>query len=200
MKRLIGIGAGAAVAAAGVAVFGLAGGGAGAAPASAAASSSASTSSASTSSAAPSARALACDRAPWEAPVQGDPAFKAGDKGGDYLWHDSAGFHLRVTHARHSRVLYTGEITASAPMRLERVKLEKGDYVRLSASHRTIVFGFANHGYVDGINFHTDCASRLLLSHLNRGSAHLPASEVYLGEHKVHPRHIPFVVHRRVSA
>jgi hypothetical protein len=149
---------------------------------------------------APSAAATACDRAPWEAPVQGAPAFKAGDKGGDYLWHDKTGFHLRVTHATHSRVLYAGEITASAPVRLVPVKLEKGDYVRLSANHRTIVFGFANHGYVDGVNFHTDCARALVVSHLNRGNVHLPASEVYLGATKAHPRHIPFVVRRAKSS
>jgi hypothetical protein len=185
MKRLIRIG-GVAVTAAVLASVAIAGHAASAAP----------TQSGTT----PTPQAAACDRTAWEAAVQGRPSFKAGDKGGDYLWHDTSGFHLRVTHATHSRVLYTGEITASAPMRLTPVKLEKGDYVRLSANHRTIVFGFANHGYVDGVNFHTDCAAALTVSHLNRGSTKLPVSEVYLGEHKVHPHHIPFTVHRHKAA
>ena len=69
-----------------------------------------------------------------------------------------------------------------------------------TASHPTIVFGFANHGYVDGVNFHTDCARALVVSHLNRGNVHLPTSEVYLGVSKAHPRHVPFVVHRALSS
>lgn len=194
MKRLIRIGGPAAMAAAVLATVMIAGNGAGAAPVSAV------KAPAANAAATPSAKAAACDRAAWESPIQGRPSFKAGDKGGDYLWHDTSGFQLRVTHARHSRVLYTGEITASAPMRLSPVKLEKGDYVRLSASHRTLVFGFANHGFVDGVNFHTDCAATLTVSHLNRGSSRLPTSEVYLGVHKLHPHHIPFTVHRRLTS
>ena len=108
----------------------------------------------------PSAAAAACDRAPWEAKVQGAPkGFGAGSAGGDYLWHDTHGFHLRVTHGRnHDQRVYSGTINSSAPMRVERVKLEKGDSVKLAANRRSLVFVFANHGYIDGINFHTDCA------------------------------------------
>ena len=99
-----------------------------------------------------------------------------------------------------TRVLHTGEITASAPIRLVPVKPEKGDYVCLSANNRTIVFGFADHGYVDGVNFHTDCALTLGVSHLNRGNVHLPPSDVYLGATKVHPRHVPYMVHRAAAS
>jgi len=81
-----------------------------------------------------------------------------------------------------------------------RTRAAQSEGRRLSTNHRTIVFGSANHGYVDGVNFHTDCARALAVSHLNRGNIHLPASEVYLGATKAHPRHIPFVVHRATSS
>src|SRR4051812_20976839 len=81
----------------------------------------------------PSAKAAACDKAPWEAKVQGQPVhFGAGSPSGDYLWHDRHGFHLRVTHARHDRRGYPGGITHPAPMEVDRGRPEKGDPGALS--------------------------------------------------------------------
>ncbi len=130
--------------------------------------------------------------------MQGEPkGLKAGDRAGDYLWHDKDGFHLRVTHAKGDRQVYTGVITASSPMRYTPVKLEKGDIVKLSSNRRTMSFSFVNYGRIDGANFHTDCATSLSVSRLHVGDANLAASHVYLGEHKRHPEHIPFTVHRK---
>jgi hypothetical protein len=149
----------------------------------------------------PSPAAAACDKTAWEAKVQGAPhGFGAGSPSGDYLWHSSTGFHLRVTHAHHDTRVYSGVITSSAPLRMERVKLEKGDVAKLSANHRTITFVFANHGYIDGVNFHTDCASALTVSRLHVGNRNLSRGQVYLGATKAHPAHVPFTVHRRPSA
>jgi hypothetical protein len=145
----------------------------------------------------PSPTAAACDRTAWEAKVQGAPAgFRAGSPSGDYLWHAKTGFHLRVTHAKHDTRVYTGVVHASAPMRMERVKLEKGDHVVLSKNRRTILFAFANHGYVDGIDFHTDCATSLTVSGLHVGSHRESHRQVYLGAKKAHPARVPFTVHR----
>lgn len=139
----------------------------------------------------------ACDKAPWEAKVQGtDVHFGAGSRSGDYLWHNRTGFHLYVSHARNDRRIYTGEIHSSAPMRVERVKLERGDAVKLSRDRRTIVFVFDNHGRVDGIHFHTDCATRLTVSHLHIGNRNLGRDQVFLGATAAHPAHVPFTVHR----
>ena len=123
-----------------------------------------------------------CDRAPWQAAVQGAPAgFTAGDRGGDYLWHDGTGFHLRVTHRNDSRQVYSGLITSSAPMRIDPVRLERGDVLRLSPDRRSFAFAFADYGRIDGVNFHTDCAATLTVSRLRIGTTALPANRVYLG-------------------
>ncbi|UQX88769.1 hypothetical protein M6D93_01915 [Jatrophihabitans telluris] len=150
---------------------------------------------------APSAKAAACDKAAWQGVVQGRPTqFKAGARGGDYIWHDSSGFHLRVTHAGDRKAVYSGAITANAPMRLERIKLEGKDSVALSADHKLIRFSFADYGHIDGINFHTDCASAVTFSKLAVGKSKLPASRVYLGAKRVHPHATPFTVHRRTAS
>jgi hypothetical protein len=138
----------------------------------------------------------ACDRAPWEAKVQGTPSVAAGSRSGDYLFHNSTGFHLRVTHANHDMRVYSGLVSSTAPMHIDPVRLERSDTVRLSADHRTMLFVFVNHGYIDGVNFHTDCAARLVVSHLHVGNRDLPASQVYLGATKAHPARVPFAVHR----
>src|ERR1035438_9951651 len=136
----------------------------------------------------------------WQSAVQGRPSFKAGDAAGDYLWHDSTSFHLRVTHPGHQREVFNGEITSSTAMSITPYRLEKGDVVRMSADHRTMVFVLSDYGYVDGVNFHTDCAAALTVSHLNMGNTVLPTANVYLGGHKAHPSHIPFTVHRHPTA
>jgi hypothetical protein len=148
-------------------------------------------------SAAPAARAAACDKAPWADRVQGAPdGFTAGVRGGDYLWHDAKGFHLRVTHKGDNRVVYSGVITSPTPMRIDPVKLERGDVAKLSANHRSLVFAFADYGHIDGVNFHTDCAATITVSNLNADNAKLTPDRVYLGDAKAHPPHIPFTVHR----
>jgi hypothetical protein len=144
----------------------------------------------------PSSTTASCDAHAWQSSVQGAPSLKAGDPGGDYLWHDKNGFHLRVTHMKGDRRVYTGVITASAPMRYTPVKLEKGDIVKLSDHDRVLSFSFVNYGRIDGANFHTDCASTLTLSRLHTGDADLAASRVYLGADKVHPARVPFTLHR----
>ena len=147
--------------------------------------------------AAPTAQAAACDRAPWADRVQGAPAhFAAGDRGGDYLWHDSSGFHLRVTHVDDHRQVYSGVIDSPTPMRIDPVKLEKGDTAKLSTDRRELVFVFADYGHIDGVNFQTDCAPHISITDLNVGNQHLPADRVYLGASKAHPSGIPFTVHR----
>ena len=149
------------------------------------------------SAAATPAHASRCAVGRWEQRVQGAPArFDAGDRGGDYLWHAAGGFRLRVTHRGDHRAVYTGVITANAPLRLTRVHLERGDVARLTGDHRSIVFAFADYGHVDGIDFTTDCATRVTLSHLNVGNRALPAVRVQLGAHERHPGRVPFTVTR----
>ncbi len=141
--------------------------------------------------------AAACDRAPWQVSVQGRPVgLDAGDRGGDYLWHDGTGFHLRVTHHGDARQVYSGLITSPTPMSLNPVRLEGHDVARLSADRRTIVFAFADYGHIDGLDFHAYCASSITLAHLRRGTAALARDRVYLGATRARPTSVPVTLHR----
>lgn len=143
------------------------------------------------------ANAATVDGTHWSGAVQGTPtSLHAGAASGDYLWHDSHGFHLRVTHPGSGRVVYTGVIHANEPMHFTRDRLEKGDVVALSKDRKTLSFAFGDYGHIDGVNFTTDHATKITVSRLHIGDDGQNASEVYLGAGSAHPSSIPFTITR----
>jgi len=135
-----------------------------------------------------------CPDTHWPAAVQGKPTnLTAGARGGDYFWHDKNGWHLRVTHHGTRKVVFTGRIVSSTPIKVTGVLLEKKDAFSLSADKKTLTYRFNNYGKIDGLNFTTACAQRLRLSGSMNGSK-LPISRVWLGARHVHPLSNPFVV------
>jgi hypothetical protein len=132
----------------------------------------------------------------WPASVQGKPTLlHAGGRAGDYIWHDRYGWHLRVTHATSARRIFTGRITASAPMTVTPFRLEPGDVVTLSADKLTLTYKFFNYGYIDGIDFKTDCARRVAFAGKMSGLK-LPTSRIWIGYRNHHPLQNPFIVTR----
>ena len=132
----------------------------------------------------------------WPASVQGQPTvLHAGARAGDYIWHDATGWHLRVTHASSNTLVFSGRITASAPMRVAPFHLEGGDSIALSADRLTITYRFYNHGRVDGLDFRTGCARRLTFAGSAAGTK-LPIGRIWLGHFGRHPLENPFVLIR----
>ena len=135
-----------------------------------------------------------CSETHWPVSVQGVPlTLKAGARAGDYIWHSSTGWHLRVTHPGSAKVTFTGRIVSSAPMTFKPVRLEKGDTITLSADKKTLTYKFYNYGKIDGIDFKTACAQRLRFSASINGRK-LATSRILLGHYGRHPLENPFVV------
>jgi hypothetical protein len=140
--------------------------------------------------------AVACTDGHWPASVQGRPVlFKAGARGGDYIWHDAKGWHLRVTHPGTGRVVFTGTIVASAPLDAKPVKLEKNDVVTLSADKKTITYRLVNFGAIDGFDFTASCAAHISFGGRMDG-VRLPAWRIRIGHNDRHPLENPFVIRR----
>jgi hypothetical protein len=140
--------------------------------------------------------ATVCQDGRWPASVQGVPTlFHAGAAAGDYLWHDATGWHLRVTHRGTGRVVFSGKIVSTAPMRAAPVRLEGGDLFALSADRLTLTYRFVNHGAVDGLNFQTACARRLTFTGWMNGTK-LPIGRIWIGRANHHPLQNPFSVTR----
>lgn len=139
-----------------------------------------------------------CGESRWQRRVQGAPTgFSGGDRAGDYLWHGPDGFHLRVTHRGDRRDVFAGYLRADQPMSLRPFRLEGRDAVWLSADRKTLGYRFYDYGHIDGVDFVTRCASRLVGYGLTIDGHRQPASRVYLGHFLVHPAGVPFTVVRR---
>ena len=138
----------------------------------------------------------ACTDGHWPASVQGRPIqFHANATGGDYIWHDSKGWHLRVTHHGTGHVVFTGKIVSSAPLDEVPVKLEKNDVVTLSADKRTITYRYNNYGAIDGFDFVTSCAKHLTF-YGRMGSFRLTDGRIWIGHYGRHPLENPFTISR----
>jgi hypothetical protein len=137
-----------------------------------------------------------CDEGRWPATVQGKPlAFVAGARAGDYIWHDSTGWHLRFTHPGSAKVVFSGTVVSSAALSVHPYRLEAGDTFALSADKKTLTYRFTNYGHIDGLDFRTACADRLWF----RGSmagVKLPVNRIWIGRAGHHPLQNPFVVLR----
>lgn len=133
----------------------------------------------------------------WAPYTQGQPdKFDPGDTGGVYMWHDTNGWHLRVTHATDDKSVFSGRIATTGHLvDVHAVSLEKTDSLHVGADGHTITFRFENYGRLDGFDFHTQCAPSITLSFARAGHR-LPADRVFIGDHKTNPAHVPFRIIR----
>jgi hypothetical protein len=138
----------------------------------------------------------ACAGSAWPLSVQGTPAVHAGSAAGDYLWHDAMGWHLRVTHVSTIGFVFSGTIRANRPLHVTGYRLESGDHFTVSADHLSVTYRFVNHGRLDGLNFTTECATRLAIGGRMNGAL-LPVRRIWIGHAGRHPLQNPFVILRR---
>jgi hypothetical protein len=146
-------------------------------------------------------QATGCATGQLPAAILGDPQVKAGQTGGVYIGHgtgansEKVGYGLAVTHVGHAPVVFTGKITASAPITAMKVRDERDDIIRLSPDHKTLTFLFVNYGGIDGVVFRADCAKTVNFS-LAANGHELPPTHVFLGAQRVHPTSNPFTIER----
>lgn len=144
----------------------------------------------------PTVTTTTCDEGRWPASTQGQPVtFKAGARAGDYIWHNSTGWHIRFTHPGTARRTFTGRIVSNTPLTVSSYKFESGDTFALSADHKTLTYRVRNYGHIDGLDFRTACATRLSFGGSMSG-AKLPIGRIWIGHYGRHPLQNPFVVTR----
>ncbi len=131
--------------------------------------------------------------AAWDNQVEGRPVFKAGRSTGYVMWHDPAGWHMRVTtrgkaHRFHGSITSSGEVTW-----FRRVNCENNDVVT-KAGGRTIRFDLKAAGGADGIDFRVKGDLLTFKPRVdNRAAA---VSQVRLGRNMRRASTIPLVVKR----
>jgi len=135
------------------------------------------------------------DDGEWPDSAASRPArLDAGDTGGVYLWHDDAGWHLRVTHKPGDKRVYKGVLTTSGRFAdADAVALERNDQLRVGPSAHVLSFRFVNYGHIDGVDFHTECAPRMTFS-LEADGHQLGTERVLVGHSSTNPTSVPFTV------
>jgi hypothetical protein len=138
----------------------------------------------------------------WPAYTQGVPAnIDPLTAAGVYMWHDTNGWHLRVTHKSDSLRTFSGQlITGGGSFSdVTAVKLETGDAYAVSQNQRTISFLFLNYGHIDGLNFHTHCVPSIAFAFQSDGVV-VPPAKITIGHAGVHPKTDPFTLARVVTS
>jgi hypothetical protein len=133
----------------------------------------------------------------WPARVQGRPAgINPNTTAATYMWHDSNGWHIRVTHRTTNLRSFSGQLTTSGTfVGAKPVRLEKNDTFAVSADMHTLTFVFKNYGKIDGVNFFTHCAPAITFAFQSDGKT-TPPSRIVIGKNNVHPKHNPFTIAR----
>ncbi|WP_052710664.1 hypothetical protein [Pseudofrankia sp. DC12] len=128
--------------------------------------------------------------------VIGAPSVTPGGVDGAWVWHDGAGWHLRVTHPSTNAEVFTGTVRSAQTITANPFALEKGDSFHLSADRHVLTFSLTNHGRIDGLDLTDQCAIYTQFGFQLAGSE-LPASAVHLGAQGVAAATDPFIVRRK---
>ena len=137
------------------------------------------------------------DATRWPASANGRPTgVDRTTASGTYVWHDRAGWHIRVTHREAGRRTFSGRlVTAGRFVAVRSVRLEGHDAVRVSPDHHTLSFRFGNYGAIDGLGFRVACAPSIEFHFASDGGPMAP-SAVKIGHDAVNPGAVPFEISR----
>ena len=142
-------------------------------------------------------RCAAVDATPWPASANGRPTgVDRTTASGTYVWHDRAGWHIRVTHRGAGRRTFSGRLETSGKfVAVRAVRLEGHDALRLSADRHTLTFRFDNYGAIDGLGFRVACAPSIEFHFASDGDP-MPSSDVKIGHDAASPDTVPFAISR----
>jgi hypothetical protein len=124
----------------------------------------------------------------------GKPVFSAGMPRRYVLWEEKGVFRLRTTTAKVMN-RFSGAIHA-VDGRFEKValiRLDKGDYAKLSPDRSRLFFSFTTVKGVDGLNFTASGKGLAFFLNINSRKA-VPKAEVFLGKNGLHPLRNPFAI------
>ncbi len=111
------------------------------------------------------------------------------------VWEEDNIFKIRTTTAELSKV-FSGVIYAGEGIftDIRVVRLDRGDFVRLSNDKKRIYFSFSTNEGIDGLNFTTSARRLAFFLFINNRKAG-PNLEIFLGENGIHPVNNPFMIY-----
>lgn len=126
--------------------------------------------------------------------LEGQPStLREGAMASYWIWHDSDGYHLRITTA-HDRRVFSGRIEFSARSGWAKAyQLGPDDEVKLT--NQGIAFRLPTQRNLKGFDFRMDYPGQATLSlELDEDKGQKVAQHVLLGQNNVHPNTNPFTI------
>jgi len=120
------------------------------------------------------------------------PAYQSGNALGYYIWHDTAGWHIRMNgNGLGHHHVFTGRILTDGFFSSVQAKgIESGDIY--TQSTRQITFTFYVDGEEDGIDFiHSGSSMNGITFDIKLDSIY-DKDHIYIGEYKLKPHELPF--------
>ena len=113
-----------------------------------------------------------------------------------YMWHDSNGWNIRVTHHKTNLRTFSGQLHTNGRFTDVRpVQLERSDQFQVSRDGHDITFLFRNFGHIDGLDFYTHCAPSITFAYQSDGRTS-PPDNIVIGHNSASPANDPFTIHR----
>jgi hypothetical protein len=133
----------------------------------------------------------------WPSWVQGTPHdIDPHTTSAIYMWHDTNGWNIRVTHHKTNLRTFSGELfTPGRFTDVRPVKLERDDQFQVSRDGHNITFLFNNYGGIDGLDFYTHCAPSITFAFQSDGRT-TPPNNIDIGQHSSRPANDPFTISR----
>lgn len=146
------------------------------------------------------AHGCAAGHVPGAVQNQSSRALRATRAGDAWVWHNRAGWHLRVRHNSRTKLTFTGTITSNdgKPITARAYHLEKkhGDTFSVAADKKMVTFLFNNYGGLDGLDLNMHCSASVTFSLSVAGAAMNP-DRIHLGRGRIAAFTNPLTIDRR---
>jgi hypothetical protein len=131
---------------------------------------------------------------------QSSRAMRATRAGDAWIWHNRAGWHLRLRHKGSAKFTFTGTITSNdgKPISARAFHLEPkhGDTFTVSADKKMVTFLFNNFGGIDGLDLNMHCSANVTFS-LSAAGKLMNPDRIHLGRARIAAFTSPVTIERR---
>jgi len=146
------------------------------------------------------AHGCAAGHVPGAVQNQSGRALRATRAGDAWIWHNRAGWHLRLRHRGSAKFTFTGTITSNdgKPISARAFRLEPkhGDTFTVSADRKMVTFLFNNFGGLDGLDLNMHCSANVTFALSAAGKVMNP-DRIHLGRARIAAFTSPVTIERR---
>ncbi len=137
--------------------------------------------------------------------VKGNPgsrAMRRVTRAGDaFIYHNGAGWHLRMRHRGSDKLTFTGTIRTNDGKEINpsayRLEPGHGDEFTLGPDKTSLTFTFNNYGGIDGLDMTMNCSADVTFE-LSADGSEMNPDRIHLGRRRIEALTNPVTIERRL--